>query len=152
MRYSPLEDKMQFKQWFIIFITASVACVMLVLLYTIVTNQPNGMRVEEIVLTSDPNQANSVADQVYYFDRDVPRIYCQIVTKGVFGLPRSARMLVKWYYGSEQLTSHYFEADTRNPALVWLEPGEREMFYPGKYAVEIYIDRTLVNTVEFKID
>jgi len=120
-------------------------------LYTQVTGRSLGINLEQVELASAPRYTR-IEGGIYHFDRRTLRIDCQIVATGALGLAANGRVLVKWYYGSEQLTSHYIGVKNDNPIVVWLEPGYRKSFRPGKYTVEIYLNKTLVKTIEFEIE
>lgn len=139
------------------FICLAASVVMIVggLLFVTITEkmgQPNGLRIEEVAITSNFDNASQSINEVLRFSRDSDRIYAIIRVDGPLGIPIAGTMWVKWYYEDEQIASHYLSIDPRLPIKIWIEPPEGEMFRPGRYQMEIFLERPLIRTVEFEVE
>jgi hypothetical protein len=151
--YFHLESKSKLvRKLFIAHIVTVFSCVVLLLPYTLLTKQPNGVGIEEVVLTATPGDYKPRGDQVYKFNHQAPRIYCYITPRGIFGLPLKATTLIRWYRDTEQLTGHSIQVESGQPTLVWLEPPAGQTFRPGQYAVKVFIQGMLLGTVKFEIE
>jgi len=111
----------------------------------------SGIYIEDVVLTSALDSVGWPVDRISRISSANKRIYCFINFRGIFGLPMGGAVLVRWYYGSEQIKGDYFHTNSE-PAILWLEPPKNETFRPGHYRIEIFINQTLIRTVEFEVE
>lgn len=114
------------------------------------TGVVSGIYLDDVVLTSGINTSGRPLDQSLSFSPNINRIYCFLDIKGVFGLPMTGDILLRWYYGPEQIRAHYFQT-TSEPVFLWLDTQNNEPFRNGEYMLEIFINQTLINTIEFDI-
>ena len=107
------------KRLFVLQILLTVLCSTLVLFFTLITQQPNGINIERVILTSDLRKTSVSVDPKVNFDPNTPRIYAIIYTGGIFGLHLKTRVTVKWFYKDEQISSHLLQVSSRNPAIIF---------------------------------
>jgi hypothetical protein len=110
----------------------------------------SGIYIDDVVLTSGINTSGQPFEQTLSFSPNIKRIYCFLDIKGVFGLPMTGDILIRWYHNSKQIGAHYFQTTSR-PVFLWLEPQNSEPFRTGEYMLEIFINQTLINTIEFDV-
>lgn len=123
----------------IIMVVASFICVFFLLIYSMATGRPDDLYFEQIEIADSFNQKDE-------------RIYCTItIGDGMFGLPTSTTLRVKWYFGSEQVGAHYLQAKSNEPITIWLEPRFGEDFQPGKYELRIYARQRMIESIEFEV-
>jgi hypothetical protein len=152
-KLQPLNDDKKLKQFLsILFLVMAVALIGSFILQQFYadTGVVSGVYLEDVVLTSKLDASGWPIDQVSSFSSTIDRIYCFLNIRGVFGLPMGGVIVVKWYYGPEQIRAHYFDTNSK-PAILWIEPRNNEDFRLGHYTIEVFINQKLVRSVEFEI-
>lgn len=146
--------KKTFTKRLIVIFAITISCSILFSpLYFIIVLPPADFHITEVTLSSNLSEGDAYTEPIPKFSKDSKKIYLHIVAEGIFGSNLGgASMLVKWYYGSEQIASNYFRVDPASPAVAWLDSPEGGVFRPGKYTVKLFIHTTLIRTLEFEIE
>jgi hypothetical protein len=128
------------KRLFILLMAVPILLGLLLVLYGIITGRPGGIYIKRLEIEDTFRQTDK-------------GIYCTItIGNGIIGLPTSATLVAKWYFGSEQVTAHFFETRSNEPITIWLEPPSGQGFQPGEYKLQIYTQQKLIETVEFEVE
>ena len=126
---------------------ASLSCAAILFLRNQILGEPGGVVIDEVVMAHGVTDAGIPIRSTKSFERSDERIYCIVRLKG----SASATMVARWYYEGEQIAGHYFYATPGRPGIIWLGPANGELFREGGYTIEIFVGRTLIETVRFQV-
>lgn len=132
----------------IIFAIVFISCGVISWIRNLILEEPGGVRIAEVVMTRNVDEAGMPGDRTLTFTQTDERIYCVVRLEGIV----STTMLAQWYYGDEEIAGHYFQAKPGHLSTFWIEPPEGEVFRKGNYAVSIFEQQTLVREIRFQVE